>query len=350
MKQITSFALVAWLASSAQGLTIPTVSVGNQGNPTDVRYIDNQHLQGVGTVAYPFNIGKTEITNAQYVEFLNAVAGSDPYHLFQTGGFADPPWRGIGRTGSSPNYRYYVRPPELNGTYSYENKPVVYVNVDDAMRFANWLHNGQPVGTEDATTTEDGAYTLNGATTVAAILAVHRNAGARWWLPNEDEWYKAAYYDARTGTYFDYPTQSNQKPDNSPPELDTGNSANYQVFLGNFTTGSTGYTYTDAGAYTHSVSPYGTLDQGGNVTEFLETVVLGNERVSRGGSWHHFSEALRASGWEGANYLDLSGDKHHGFRLATDYIPEPPSASIYGQFLAAALFIHWRRLRWSKTV
>ena len=72
----------------------------------------------------------------------------------------------------------------------------------DSVRFTNWLHNGQPTGAQGPSTTEDGAYTL----TPAGIAAntIPRNPEATIFLPNEDEWYKAAYFDGTS--YFDYPT------------------------------------------------------------------------------------------------------------------------------------------------
>jgi formylglycine-generating enzyme required for sulfatase activity len=64
-------------------IAIETVPIGNPGNPADTRYVNSAHPNGVGAVAYPFRIGKTEVTNAQYVAMLSAVAGSDPYGLDQ---------------------------------------------------------------------------------------------------------------------------------------------------------------------------------------------------------------------------------------------------------------------------
>ncbi len=70
------------------------------------------------------------------------------------------------------------------------DKPVNYVSWYDSIRFANWLNNGQ--GTGD---TETGAYTLLGGTpTPSNGVSITRNAGATWFLPSEDEWYKAAYH------------------------------------------------------------------------------------------------------------------------------------------------------------
>ena len=80
----------------------------------------------------------------------------------------------------------------------------------DACRFCNWLHNGQGDGD-----TEDGAYTLKGYRGTDG-RKVKRNPGAKWFIPNEDEWYKAAYYDPQKPGgpgYWDYPTRSDTKPD-----------------------------------------------------------------------------------------------------------------------------------------
>ena len=70
------------------------------------------------------------------------------------------------------------------------DKPVNFVSWYDAIRFANWLNNGQGDGD-----TETGAYTLLGGTpTPSNGSSITRNPGATWFLPSEDEWYKAAYY------------------------------------------------------------------------------------------------------------------------------------------------------------
>ena len=92
----------------------------------------------------------------------------------------------------------------------------------DAARFANWLHNGQPTGLQIASTTEDGAYSLNGATSTAALNAVSRKAGANWFIPTENEWYKAAFHQpaAQGGdadNYWDYPVRTNSAPYSDQP-------------------------------------------------------------------------------------------------------------------------------------
>ena len=95
--------------------------------------------------------------------------------------------------------------------------------------FSNWLQNGQPTGPEGPGTTETGAYTLNGATTTAALMAVTRNPGATWFIPTEDEWYKSAYYKGGgpNAGYWPYPTQSDNTPSNMLPRTGTNNANFY---------------------------------------------------------------------------------------------------------------------------
>jgi hypothetical protein len=192
------------------------------------------------------------------------------------------------------------------------------------MRFANWLNNGQPTGPEGPGTTDTGAYTLNGAVYDNAALArVTRNVGARWWLPSADEWYKAAYYDPATGSYFDFPTRTSIPPNNNPPSQDTGNSANFWDTRG-YATGDTDYPLTDVGSYKLSIGPYGTFDQGGNVAEWNDTLFSGGDRGIQGGSWRGNFAGLRAYGFSGE--LPPYQDWDLGFRMAT--VPEPSTLAL----------------------
>src|SRR5262249_37087705 len=132
-----------------------------------------------------------EVTNAQYAEFLNAKAGSsDPLELYNTN-MADPSpstdcctgWGGITRSGSPGSYTY-------SAIAGRENMPVNYVTFWDALRFANWMNNGQGGGN-----TEAGSYTLLGGTPEPSNYAtVRRNPAATIVLTSEDEWFKAAYW------------------------------------------------------------------------------------------------------------------------------------------------------------
>jgi len=253
----------------ASPVVIETVTIGNQENTPDTRY----ETPGYGAVDYVYRIGKFEITAGQYAAFLNAVAKTDTYGLYNTIMWHDIWGCKIQRTGSSPNYSYSV-------AADWADRPVNYVSWGDAARFANWLHNGQPAAAQGLTTTEDGSYYLNGATSDAALIAVTRKANATWVIPSEDEWYKAVYHknDGVTGNYWDYPTRSNTAPSAQvPPGTDmTNGSANFD---GDWAIGSP-YFRTEVGAYDAkpSDSPYGTFDQGGNVYEWNEAILYGSYR------------------------------------------------------------------------
>jgi formylglycine-generating enzyme required for sulfatase activity len=323
MRCTLSLTLALLCVKCVHGISIDTVPIGNPGNAADMRYSDRYHPNGAGAVGYPFNIGRTEITNAEYATFLNAVAtAADPYFLYNPD-MAFSTLGGIVRTGFAGSFVYLVKPAALAGSYTYGNKPVTFVSAGDAMRFANWLHNGQPTGPQNANTTEDGAYTLNGAVTNSALVAVTRNAGARWWLPSDDEWYKAAYHDPNSGVYYDYALRGNNVPNNNPPSSDTGNSANF-YFTGS-ATGNSNYPLTNAGAYSLSASSYGTFDQNGNVFEWTDSVFEGSLTVGgyvhgvRGGGWEYSEKYMRASYVE--RFYPTNGDGGSGFRVAS--VPEP---------------------------
>jgi len=254
---------------------VPVGDLNNAGDPSG---------DGVGVVRYPFRIGKYEITAGQYASFLNAKAKSDPYGLYSAEMDSEYGCM-IERLGSDGNYTYIV-------AADWANRPVNHVSYWDAVRFCNWLHNGQGSGD-----TESGAYSLNGYNGTDGRGTV-RNRIAKWFLPNEDEWYKAAYYDPRKpggAGYYDYPTRSDSAPDNALSETGTNN-ANY--YHGDYTIGKP-YYRTEVGAFRNSPSPYGTFDQGGNVCEWNERI--GYElsgyasRDFRGGAFGNFSSFLLAS-------------------------------------------------------
>lgn len=271
----------------------------------------NDKTTGYGSVSYVYWIGKYEVTNSQYCEFLNAVAAVDTYGLYNAdmaGGVWDS--GGIVRTDSRWGYRYSVKAGR-------GNNPVNYVSWYDAVRLANWLHNGQPVGPQDATSTEDGAYTFSGATSVG-----RRNPGAKVFLPSEDEWYKAAYYKAG-GTdagYWDYATQSDTQPTLEPPP-GGNNSANAG------TAPAGGHGLTNVGAYVDSVSAYGTYDQNGNVAEWNETRFGLAGWCLRGGSWD-INPTVMAAYLRDSTGTTYSETWNFGFRVAT--VPEPATILLFG--------------------
>jgi len=321
------FLAAAAVAAPASAVTIDWVTVGAPDNAADTDPVNcgPSSASPCGAVATPYTIGKYEVKNEQYAEFLNNVAATDTNALYNASMGSDATFGGITRSGSSGSYSYSVKP-------GFASKPVVYVSFWDAARFANWLHNGQPMGLQTSSTTEDGAYTL----TPAAIAAnsVLRNVTASVFLPSENEWYKAAYYDPIAGLYYDYPTGTNAVTGCVAQGADTGNSAN--CYPNAYPPGS----LTDVGAYALSDSPSGTFDQGGNVWEWHEQIKGGSFRGLRGGAWAIASGSLAA---RQSNYVDPPNENIDiGFRVAS--IPEPSTALL---MLTGLLGLAARRRRCS---
>jgi formylglycine-generating enzyme len=292
------------------------VTVGNPGNAADRRYVSS----GVGAVPYIYSIGKFEVTAAQYTEFLNAVARTDTYQLYFTS-MSDPQMEGchITRSGGGGGYTYSV-------AAEWANRPVNFVSWADAARFANWLTNGQPTGAQDLSTTEDGSYFLNGARFASDLMAVTRKTvaqGGRYYIPTEDEWYKAAYYDPNKpgqAGYWDFATRSNSVPSNDLSSTGTNN-ANF--YSSSYTVGDP-YFRTEVGVFAGSPSAYGTFDQTGNLDEWTEAVQPGSFRTDRGGSYRN------PGNWLSARYTCTAGEPATGmngvgFRISI--VPEPATLS-----------------------
>ncbi|MHB1052279.1 MAG: SUMF1/EgtB/PvdO family nonheme iron enzyme [Thiobacillus sp.] len=276
------------------------VTIGEPRNPRDPIY-------GFGSVGYVFDLGKYEITNTQYAAFLNAVARyDDPWGLWHRD-MATGVVGGIYRTqhdGSA--YEYFPKE-------GWDKRPVTYVSWYDLTRFANWLHYGRPnTGRSEMGTTEGddtrGAYDTRahpqpGETPDYRAQPLRRNAGALYWLPSQDEWFKAAYYDSmRPGSrkYWDFPVRTSDQPVAEPPPGGP-HSVAMQGPRGLAVGGP--YFISEVDAYMAS-SYFGVKGMGGNVWEWLEdwhsrgdsTSWRGNEwtRALRGVSFNYFYRGLHA--------------------------------------------------------
>ncbi len=333
-------AVVVMNASMSSAVTIDLVPVGDPGNVADTT--------GYGAVSYNYQMGKYDVTNAQYAEFLTAKASSsDPYGLWISD-MSSSPEGGINRSGTGP-YTYTVKPGQ-------GNQPVIGVTWFDTLRFANWLNNGR--GNSD---TESGSYTLLGGTpTPSNAATITRNVGAKWILPSEDEWYKAAYYKGgnTNAGYWTYPTKSN-----TPPTwvLSTAAGPNGGTNSANFYYGASGFAVTgspifnssqnyltDVGSYPESLSAYGTLDQGGDVWQWNEALIENSGytyRGFRGGSWLGYGYYTFFPSWlasSNRNYNDPTfGSNDRGFRVAC--VPEPGSLILLGISAISLLAYAWRR-------
>jgi formylglycine-generating enzyme len=335
----------------AHAVSIDMVTVGDPGNAADTT--------GYGAVNYEYRIGKHEITIGQYAEFLNAVAKSDPYGLWNSNMQLNLNIAGIERSGSSGAYTYDVMTVSGSAPYggvSNANRPITYVSWLDAARFANWMHNGQGSGS-----TETGAYTLDG---MMAGNRPAKNEGARFSIPTENEWYKAAYYKGggTSAGYWDYAVQADESVVFQPGNAIGGEAyqLNYQAYYAppindslyavtrtNASSYSSGQNYlTDVGAFSGSPSAYGTFDQNGNVYEYndLNPALTGGVGL-RGGSWDNYGTSWFTSSYRNSTGIAGSGSQVIGFRLAAPIAPVPEPSTYYLALggLACAGFSAWRR-------
>ena len=334
MKTLLSSSLLAAMVAlslgsavqATQPVNIVLSTVGNPNNAADTTVM-NDSTTGYGQVNYTFNIGTYDVTLTQYTSFLNAVAQTDTYSLYNPSMATDLNIAGIRRSGSPGSYAYTV--------LGDGQRPVTYVSWFDAARFCNWLNNGEPAThVEDASTTEAGAYTLSG--TMSGV-SVSKNLLAQWYIPSENEWYKAAYYDptlnSGIGGYWGYATRSNTAPGNVIGGLE--NQANYQygsshiysATLSSIYSGSQNY-LSDVGAFTNSRSAYGTYDQSGDVFNWNDAVIGSfSYRGLLGGAWNEYSASLESSArgsFPSTFEYDITG-----FRVA-NAAPEPNCIMLIG--------------------
>ncbi|MGQ0629208.1 MAG: formylglycine-generating enzyme family protein [Phycisphaerales bacterium] len=296
---------------AAADVVIPTVPIGNLGNAADA--------SGFGSVNYGYQMSVSEVSATHYAAFLNAVAATDTFNLYNPSMASAAKGCRIIRNGSTGAFTYTV-------VAGYENRPVNFVSWGDAARFANWMHNGQPTGPQGTGTTETGSYTLNGIAD-SSLSTIARSAAATFVLPSEDEWYKSAYHrnDGNTGNYWLYATGTNTQPGKVLADP-AGNNANYGP---NPATPIDGTFFTTiTGQFANSASPYGTFDQSGNVREWTEArPATGNNRFARGGSWFENAAGLQ-SGSRSSLPSGGNGQDYVGFRLAV--VPSPSAAAVLG--------------------
>lgn len=296
---------------------IEFVTIGLPGNAADPTDGDAglAGTQNFGSVPYEFRMAKFETTLAQYTAFLNAVAATDTYTLYNDNLASDANVAGIARSGAPGSYTY--------ATFGNSARPVSYVNWFDAARFCNWLHNGRPTGTQNNGTTESGAYPLYGAT---SGVSIQRGPGARYWLPSDDEWHKAAYHQPPGAGgdgdgYWAYPTRSNSLPGNQPGPSPLVNQANFRLGSNLFSL-TQNATYDNqqnylapGGTYEESASYFGVYDLGGNLAEWTDGLPSLGNRATRGGDWVSYGAQMQSNSRNATP--PTIADSALGFRVAT---------------------------------
>ena len=317
-------------------VTFDWATVGDPGNPADTLVMDKgpaaDYTTGYGSVDYVYRISKYDVTNSQYVEFLNATDpfGTNTYQNYIPRMSANS--LGIAYTGgidlnpsATDGAKYAVKPGQAN-------LPATWINWAMGARFVNWLSNGQGGGS-----TESGVYDMSVLTSGFAAPPP-RADGATIFMPSENEYYKAAYYDPQkdgTGGYWQYGVQSDSPPASLPPPGTTV-AANIGTGLG---PGGTATSYattqaefdasvnylTDVGAYATATSGYGLYDVEGLVYNWVDDATrsnsLGTYPIYRGGAWRYgevYDGAAYRNVYSGAAVASYAW---YGLRIAS--LPEP---------------------------
>ncbi len=254
-------------ATIVQDIDIDFVTIGNAGNTADTKVM-NDGTTGYGAVGYEYRIGEYEITNEQWNAFI-AAAGAP------TGNPADA----------------Y----DESATYPGGQQPTNNVSWYETLQFCNYLTSGDK---------SKGAYQFSGNNANPGdFLGIDRAAaqatyGNIYFLPTEDEWYKAAYYKPDDSGYSIYASGLNIRPV-------ADNGWNYH---------GGAYTFPwDVG--TGAMEQNGTFDMMGNVYEWNETLI-GSFRGIRGGASNSSGDDL-ASWDRSALGLPLEEYGPVGFRVAS---------------------------------
>ena len=336
---LAAMLLSGLVPAHADPIAIDWVTVGDPNNTADTTTY--------GAVADLFRIMKYEWTNSQYVDFLNAVDpdGLNPQGIYSAA-MGINARGGISFTsGSAAGSKYAART-------NMGDKPVNYVSWFGAARVANWLHNGGltygTTGTSASAPQNTGAYTLG---TAISGTAFTRNLGAQYFIPTEDQWYKAAYYKG-SGTnagYWDYATQS----DTAPTAVTSGTTGIGSASTGTIGSGTGNFANFNSSADWNSQngnvttvgtnggpSAYGAFDMSGNIWEWNETLI-GSDRGRRGGSWGNVAFDLSSS--SRSTNVPSGGIDSIGFRLASPVAVPEPSTWVMG--LAGIVCAGWGAFR-----
>ncbi|MHC4562559.1 MAG: formylglycine-generating enzyme family protein [Planctomycetota bacterium] len=273
------FVTISGDASSANGTAI------NQYAPGDYRY------KAFSDPRYDYRIGTCEITNDQWDKFeaeLGVPVTGDPADAYNQG-------------------------PDFTGA----NVPIGNVSWYEAAQFVNWLNTstGHQAAYKFTGTQGTSTYALDiwGAAEADNGTNFFRHKDAFYFLPTEDEWVKAGYWN---GTSLQpYAT----KPGDT---LHQGDGAS-----------GTGWNYDypdgqpwDVGSGSEEVN--GTFDMMGNVREWMEShdgndLGAGSAHGMRGGSFDYLTGLSSSYRTAYSPYFELYNT---GLRVAS--IPEPCSLGL----------------------
>ena len=258
---------------------IDFVTISGATNPTS----------GYGIVDGDYRMGTFEITNDQYSKFAAGL--------------------GVPVTGT-PSTAYDQSP-----SYTAPNVPSNCTSWYEAAQFVNWLNTstGHQAAYKFTGTQGTSGYALATWSVAEADggTNLYRHKDAFYFLPTEDEWVKAGYWN---GTSLQtYATVGDVVPT-------AGVDSNYDYVVGQ---------PWDVGSGSEELN--GTFDMMGNVWEWMESPYSGTSygggfsRGLRGGSYY-LDDLDLASSYRYGYYPYLESN-YFGFRVASE-VPEPCSIAL----------------------
>jgi formylglycine-generating enzyme len=280
--------------SGANTFDISFVNIGNVGNAADTT--------GYGAVPYAYRVGlyevsKNDIVKATASGLSNVEAG----------------WTG--------------------------NQPAASISWLEAAAFANWLNTSTGKQAAYDLAWDGAAWSMNLWNSADAWQLggenLYRHKDTHYFLPSENEWYKAAYFNSSGLNYFDYATGS----DTAPTPVTTGTTSGTAVYGQPSAGGPQPAEVFNAGG----LSLYGTMAQGGNIWEFMETAFDGvndsalDLRATLGGDITDGLYPLSSS----SRTANTPTHEHQyiGFRVAS--VPEPSTYALL--FMTGAGALWWSR-------
>ena len=307
LSSITSAQVITeTFGTGSNSFSIDFVTVGNPGNAAATGFAGNgpgplyaTTPYTAGSVNYVYHLGKFEIS-VEMIEKAN-IEGGLGLPSFASRAFSQP----------------------------------VPATWNQAARFVNWLNTSRG---------HQAAYNFTSSGSNSNISLWNegqyqgnnkfRHKDALFVLPSLDEWYKGAF-GSPDGIWYEYPNGKN-----TPPlPVSSGTDSDSAVWNQNwFSSPADIY-------FAGGLSPYGTMGQGGNVHEFIESAFdginddTGESREMRGGSYLNGSYTLGAS-FRFSESPEV-GAANYGFRVAM--VPEPSALSLLAVGLGGLAMMRRRR-------
>lgn len=297
-------------------------SIGAPGNASYAGPSAGGIATGRGSVAAPYRMSKLEVSTAQWLEFANYAGVRDESFRIgdgPVGGYEPDP------TYSGPGRRY-----RLASVPDAGRLPVYGISWLNAARYCNWLHNDKGIGAAPGLAAlGTGAYdttTFGTAPGGGRTDALARLPGARFFIPNLDEWMKAMYFDPAAGGGAG---AWRSQPGSTDTPLVAGpiGAPGAQTNAGLVSAPASSLVL---GGYVATVSPWGLWDASGGASEWLEDVDDPQDRLYRlyagSSAFDPFTnpQLLDTIGGVGAS-LAAGETSYIGLRLASA-IPDPSTA------------------------